>query len=265
MKVFISADIEGTAGIADWAEASKGRDGYDEYRRYMTAEVIAACEGARAAGANEVVVKDAHETGRNIIVGELPDYVRIVRGWSGHPHKMMWGIDDSFDAAIYTGYHNHNGSNTNPLAHTFNGALRLKLNGELASEFTINSLCAASVGVPSVFLSGDAGICANAEALVPGITTLAVSEGHGAGSISMAPEQARQEIRANITRALSANLQGCKPTLPDRFILDLGYPNPTSAYRASWYPGAALTGPCDVRFETDDLFEALRALTFMIL
>ncbi|GGL76422.1 M55 family metallopeptidase [Wenxinia marina] len=263
MKVFISADIEGTAGITDWAEAMKDDKGYAEFRQYMTDEVVAACEGARAAGATEIVVKDAHQTGRNLIIGDLPADVRVVRGWSGHPHKMMWGIDESFDAALYTGYHNYNGSNTNPLAHTFTGALRLRLNGELASEFTINSLCAAALGVPSAFLSGDAGICAGAAEAVPGITTVAVSEGHGPGTISMTPARARAAIREGVEAALSGDLAGCLPQVPERITLDFGYPNPTSAYRASWYPGAELVGPCDARFETDDYHEALRALLFM--
>ena len=101
MKVFISADIEGTAGITDWTEALKEGADYAEFRRLMTDELIAACEGARAAGAEAVVVKDAHQTGRNLIVGDLPDYVQVFRGWSGHPHAMMSGLKAGFDAALY--------------------------------------------------------------------------------------------------------------------------------------------------------------------
>src|ERR1044072_10053846 len=98
MKVFISSDIEGTAGGTAWDEAGKGNPEYSEFREYVTDELVAACEGARAAGASEVVVKDAHATARNLILSKLPDYVRIVRGWSGHPDAMMFGIDESFDA-----------------------------------------------------------------------------------------------------------------------------------------------------------------------
>ncbi len=155
MKIFISADIEGTAGITNWDEARKGHADYEEFREYMTDELVAACEGARAAGAKEIVVKDAHSTARNLILSKLPDYVRIVRGWSGHPDAMMFGIDRSFSAALYTGYHNKAGTDTNPLAHTLTGTVsRMLINGEVASEFTLNALCAARYGVPSTFLSG---------------------------------------------------------------------------------------------------------------
>src|SRR6478735_171751 len=180
MKVFISADIEGTAGITNWDEARKGNPDYAEFREYMTDELVAACEGAKAAGATEVVVKDAHSTARNLILSKLPDYVRIVRGWSGHPDAMMFGLDAGFSAAIYTGYHSKAGSEANPLAHTSNLRIsRLLLNGEVASEFTVNALCAAGYGVPSVFLAGDAGICSEARAMVPGLKSVETLEGKG--------------------------------------------------------------------------------------
>lgn len=264
MKVFISADIEGTAGITDWSEALKDQAGYVEFRQYMTNEVVAACEGARAAGATEVVIKDAHQTGRNIIVGDLPDYVRIVRAWSGHPFRMMEGVEPGFDAAIYTGYHNQAGSNTNPLAHSFTSTVRLSLNGDLASEFTINALCAASVGVPSVFLSGDAGICGEARAMVPGIATLPVSEGHGPATHSMSPAAAVAGIREGVEAALRGGGTGCLPDMPESFCAELDFTTPGGAYKSSWYPGAELISPCVVRYESDDWFEVIRALRFML-
>lgn len=147
MKVFISADIEGIAAITGWDEVHKGGTGYQEFREQMTAEVVAACEGARAAGAIEILVKDAHESGCNLIVSRLPDYVRIVRAWSGHPYVMMFGIDRTFDAALFIGYHNAAGTDTNPLAHTMNDRIaKLFINGRLASEFTVNAYAAAMSG-----------------------------------------------------------------------------------------------------------------------
>ena len=265
MKVFISADIEGTAGITDWDEALKEGANYQEFRRLMTAEVIAACEGARAAGAGEVIVKDAHQTGRNILVSELPEYVQIVRGWSGHPYSMMQGIVPDCAAALFIGYHNKAGADTNPLSHTFKGKVsRLHLNGKLASEFTINALCAALVGVPPVFLSGDSGICTDARDLVPAIATLAVSEGHGPSTSSMVPRRAVAEIRTAVEVALSADLSACSLELPSEFELMIEFTNPVDAYRVSWYPGAQQIEPNAVRFASDDYFEILRSLQFLL-
>jgi len=265
MKVFISADIEGTAGITNWDEAKKGHPEYAEFREYMTDELVAACEGARAAGASEVVVKDAHSTARNLILSRLPDYVRIVRGWSGHPDSMMFGLDESFDAALYTGYHNKAGTDTNPLAHTMTGTVsRLLINGEVASEYTLNALCAARYGVPSVFLAGDAGMCEEAKALVPAIATVATSEGFGPATSSLSPRAAVKAIREGVEAALSRDLSKCLPKLAESFELIVEYTNPVEAYRGSWYPGMEHPAPRTLRFEATDFFDIQRAIRFVV-
>jgi D-amino peptidase len=264
VKIFISADIEGTAGIASWDEARKTGPDYAEFRAYMTDEVVAACEGARAAGATEVVVKDGHETARNIISGKLPDYVTVIHGWPGNPHSMMCGLDDSFDAALFTGYHAKAGSSANPLAHSFNGRIsRFYFNGVLSSEFTHNAHIAAYHGVPCAFISGDSGICADAAEIVPGITTVAVSTGIGPASASMTPGRACTEIRSGVERALSDDLGALRLEMPDEIDMQIEYANPTEAYRCSWYPGAELMSDCRLRFRHRDFFEVMRAFRFI--
>jgi D-amino peptidase len=156
MKVYISADIEGVAGITNWEEARKEHPTYPEFREEMTAEVVAACEGAIAAGASEILIKDAHGSGRNIIAQRLPDCARLIRGWSGHPLCMVQELDESFDALMFLGYHSKAGSDGNPLAHTLSLKVsRLAINGETASELFMHSLAAAMFKVPVVFVSGD--------------------------------------------------------------------------------------------------------------
>ncbi|TKT74463.1 M55 family metallopeptidase [Aquamicrobium sp. LC103] len=263
MKIFISADIEGTAGINHWDETIHGHADWTEYRALMTAEVLAACEGARAAGATEVVVKDAHDSGRNLLVERLPDYVRIVRNWSGHPDQMMFGVDDSFAAAIYTGYHSKAGTEDNPLAHTSNLKIsRLLLNGEVASEFTINALCAALYGVPSVFLAGDAGICADARAMIPGMATVETLFGAGPASNSIAPARSCRLICEGVEAAL-ANGAGGVPSTNGPWEVVVEFVNPVNAYQSRWYPGATAHGPRAVAFEASNFFEILRALRFI--
>ena len=264
MKIFISADIEGTAGIHSWDEAERTHADYREFRELMTAEVLAACEGALAAGATEIVIKDAHDSGRNLILDRMPACARIVRGWSGHPDGMMFGADESFDAALYTGYHSKAGVEDNPLAHTSTLRIsRLLLNGEIASEFTLNALCAARYGLRSVFLSGDEGICTDARALVPGIVTAATLKGVGAATISLAPAAARAAIREGVESALSDRARQALPLIPDNVEMVIEFSNPVDAYRASWYPGVRTAGPRAVAFASNDYFEVLRAYRFM--
>ena len=144
MKIFISADIEGVATTTLWPETEKGSEDYRLHAQQMTMEVIAACEAASEAGASEIVVRDAHEDGNNLDIWKLPENVTLIRGWSGHPYSMVYGIDPSFDAAIFIGYHSAASSEGNPLSHTESlNPLSVKLNGALASEFLLYSYAAA--------------------------------------------------------------------------------------------------------------------------
>lgn len=176
---------------------------------------------------------------------------------------MMFGFDACFAAAIHTGYHAKAGSEANPLAHTTNLRIsRLLLNGEVASEFTMNALCAARYGVPSVSLSGDAEICVDAQRTVPGVATVATRIGHGSATNSIAPARARQQIREGVESALTSG-RGAAPTLASSYEMVIEMNNPTGVYRASGYPGARNHGPRTVAFEHADFGEILRTFMFM--
>ena len=183
-KLFISADLEGTTGITHWDETEIGKPLYDHFAAQMTREVAAACEGALNAGFDDILVKDAHDSGRNIDPSKLPEQARIFRAWSRHPYSMMFGLDNSFDGVVFTGYHNAAGTNTNPLSHTMNRQNNyVTINGVVASELMINSLTAAYIGVPVYCVCGDKGLCDWIQSVNPNIEVVAVSEGTGNGSM----------------------------------------------------------------------------------
>ena len=129
MKLYISADIEGVAGIASWDETDKEKSAhYPAFQKQMTAEVKAVCEEAFQAGFKEILIKDAHDTGRNPQLPDLPRGVRVIRGWAGEPLSMVQGIDTGFDAAIFVGYHSRAGAGANPLAHTMSSVRLARVN-----------------------------------------------------------------------------------------------------------------------------------------
>lgn len=263
MKVYITADIEGITGAAHWDETDKKNPDYSEFREQMTAEVAAACEGALSAGATEVWVKDAHWTGRNIIPSKLPRETRIVREWSGHPFAMMQELDGTFAAALMIGYHSRAGSNASPLAHTMTGNVTyVTINDRYASEFLISAYTAGLVRVPVVFVSGDAGICQEAQELIPNLGAVAVKHGIGNSTVSIHPHLAIERIRAEVETALKGDLSRCCVPLPDHFAVEIRYKNHTDAYHVSFFPGASLKEPHTVQFEADDYFEVLRFFSF---
>ncbi len=264
MKVYLSADIEGTAGITTWPEAELNHPDYPEHREEMTREVLAACDGAIAAGAKDILIKDAHDSGRNILQKDLPECARLIRGWSGHPFSMVQELDATFDAAMLLGYHSKAGDETNPLAHTLTlRVMRMRLNGEPVSEFVLQTYAASYVGVPVVFVSGDRQICADARAINANIVAVPVSEGKGPSTISLSPKAACAKIRQGVEKALNGNLRKSLVKLPKRFVLEVEYSNPVNAYKASWYPGAKHIGNRTIRLETRDYFEVARALKFV--
>lgn len=196
MKIFLSADIEGTTGITLWDETENGHARYPYFQNQMTKEVNAACLGAMEGGCNEILVKDAHDSACNIIPEMLPEEVRIFRGWGTDIMSMMAGLEKGYDGVIFTGYHSAAGMNTNPLAHTMNTRNNyVKINGIICPELMLNSLTASYLGVPVRLVTGDKGLCDWMKEMNPNIETVAVSEGCGRGSISIHPKKALRLIQ----------------------------------------------------------------------
>lgn len=264
MKLFLSADIEGTAGVAHWDETEKGHPGYEHFARQMSLEVAAACEGAVKAGYDEILVRDAHDSARNIDPELLPECVRIFRGWGSDPLSMMSGLDEGFDAVAFTGYHSPVGSPANPLSHTMNlQNTEVRLNGQMASELLINSLTAGYFHVPVAFVSGDEGLCAWMNSVSPNTVTVPVSRGVGNGSISIHPRRAVEAIRSGVERAL-AHPEVCRFPMPERFEAEICYKNHYQARSASFYPGARLMDSRRVTFEAQDYMDVLRFFHFVL-
>jgi D-amino peptidase len=264
MKVYISVDIEGVAGITHWDEARKSHADYGEFREQMTREAVAAIGGAEAAGAKEIWVKDAHDSGRNLITSMLPGNIRLIRSWAGHPLCMVQELDQSFNAVMMIGYHAAAGSEANALAHTLSLKPHLiRINGRTASEFYIHALAGSMMGVPTVFVTGDEGLMEEVEATNAHIGRCGVKRGVGQSTVTMTPKSAIAAIRAGAEAALKNDPAKSLIALPERFVLEVTYANPVMAYRMSWYPGAGHAGDRTIRYETTNYLDILRMLNFV--
>ena len=264
MKVFISADIEGVTGICSWDEADKNHPDYEPFRQQMMAEVLAACEGANAAGAREILINDAHDTGRNLDAGVLPTNVKLIRSWAPDPLCMIQGIDDSYSALMMIGYHSKAGSSGNPLAHTLSSRKvhRVKLNGEPASEFIIHALAAETFGVPTVLVTGDRALAKDVTARIPAAKTVATMRGEGNSVISNHPKVMRDQIRSASEEALRQRAH-CHIALAKSYLVEIEYKKFQDAHRMSFYPGAERAGDHSVSFATQDYYEVMRFLQFL--
>lgn len=266
MKIYISADIEGVTGVTHWDETEKGKEGYEKYAKQMTLEVKAACEGAINAGVGEIWVKDAHDSGRNLDHNQLPKNTKLIRGWTGHMYSMVQGLDNTFDALLFVGYHSASGTSTNPLSHTMNNEKinYMKLNGEYLSEFLMHTYIATYLNVPVVFLSGDLGLCDEVKKINPNIVTIPVKEGIGNATINIHPELALELIRNGVEESLKKDFSLYKIDLPKEFELEISYKSNRDVMKALNYPNVKEIGPKEVGFQSKDFIEIVRAIEFLV-
>ncbi len=268
-KLFISSDIEGTCGITHWDETQLGKQEYENFRRQMSREVSAACRGALSGGFSEILVKDAHDSARNILPEELPEEnVRIFRGWGSDIHSMMSGLDSSFSGVMFTGYHSSSNTDANALSHTMNTQnTSIRINGIQASEFLINTYAAAMYDVPVLMITGDLGVCNQAKSLNPHIYTVPVNVGRGNGVIAIHPAKAVSLIEETAAKAaadFAASPEKFFNPLPSLFDVDIEFVHHSKARRASFYPGVTQTGPRSIHFHSDAYYDVLRLFMFCL-
>lgn len=259
LKVFISADMEGVGGVSTWSvqASSKGRE-YEKFRQLMTKEVNAAIAGAYDAGATEVVVADSHGDAQNIDIEVLDKRVRIIRAWP-RPLGMMQGIDASFGAVVFVGYHAAEGREAAVLSHTFSGTIALELDGVAEPEAGFNAAIAGDFGVPVVFLSGDQTICEDARKLLGPIETAAVKEATGFYSASMMhPEEAQKLIREGVKRGVERRAE-LKPYRVARPVkLKIRFNDSVNAEVVSYLPGVERPAGNVIVFTGRDMIEVSR-------
>jgi D-amino peptidase len=265
LKVFISVDMEGITGVVTSADdASRSGKDYNYFRAVMTREANAAIEGALAAGATEIVVRDSHGSALNLLPEMLNNNARLLRGWSGGPLSMMEGIDESFDAAIFVGFHAKAGTPNGVLDHTSSGNVTdVSINGISLPEAGYNALIAGYYDVPVVFAAGDQALCNQVQALFGPVEAVAVKQGIGAAALNLHPEVARERIRTGVERALR-NLEDYEPyTLRPSYTLVLTMKTEQVIFEGAHYPGATRTGEWELTYESDDIMDIMLAYNRM--
>lgn len=266
-KVFISVDMEGIWGVVHGDQVSSASPEYGPARRWMVDDVNAVIAGLFEAGASEVVVNDSHGSMRNIIADGLNPKASLVTG-SPKPFLMMQGIDGTFDACIFVGYHAKAGTASAILDHTISGgAMRsIKINGQELPELGINGAIAGYYKVPVIMLSGDMETCVQARSILGSeIVTVAVKEGAGRYAAKLLPqEEARKRLKEGAQEALlkKAKILPFKLNPPYQFELDFN--NSGQAELPSMIPGVKRTGARGVTFSSSDYMDGVKLMRALI-
>ncbi|MFF0227397.1 M55 family metallopeptidase [Streptomyces sp. NPDC004629] len=206
MKVFISSDMEGTAGLVDWEQCSRNGSQYVHAVELLTAEINAAIEGAIDAGATEFLVNDSHSVMTNLRPDALAGRARYLSG-RYKPMYMMEGLDDSFDAVFLVSYHGSASSHASALSHTYYSpaVAEVRINDVVAGESGVNALVAGAYGVPVSLVTGDQVTAEETRRFCPGVQAAVVKRSvsrYAADSLhpSVATELIHDRARTAIER-----------------------------------------------------------------
>jgi D-amino peptidase len=265
LKIYISADMEGVVGVVTGDQLGPQGFEYNRFREFMTEEVKAAVGAAFDAGATEVVISDSHGNGENLLIEKLPKNVTIVRSWP-RPLMMMQGIDETFDGAIFIGYHTSTTNMAGVRAHTISSArlADVRLNGVSMPEAGINAAIAGSFNVPVIMISGDDAIVKEATELLGNVEGAVVKWAvsfHAAKTLT--PETAYELIREKTKRAIQ-RIKEFKPYRVKQPVqLDVRF----KAYRPSellaYLPIVQRTDSHSIRFVGKDIIEVSKFLEFI--
>ena len=264
LKVYISADMEGVVGVATGDQLGPTGFEYGRFRQIMTNEVNAAIEAAREAGATEILVSDSHGNGENLLIEQLPPDIHLIRSWP-RPLMMMEGIDETFDGAIFIGYHASTTNTEGIRAHTISSAnlTAVRLNGREMLEASINAAIAGDFGVPVVMISGDDAVVEEARRVVGDMEGAVVKWSLGFHSVrSLMPEAAYALIKERVRAALG-RLDDFRPyTMDGPIELEISFKNYLPAEIMAYLPIVDRVDAHTIRFVGRDMTDISKFIEF---
>lgn len=254
--VHVSIDMEGIAGIAARSQVMRGSDDYPAGRELMTREANAAVEGAFAGGATRVMVSDSHGDMANLLPALMDPRAELIFGSPKLPWGMMQGISAEVDVCAFIGYHTPAGTPNGHLEHTYSSATftEVEVNGETWSEARLNAAIAGLFDVPVGLVAGDDLTCAHAEALLPGVRTVAVKTAIGRTAVaSLHPERACDAIRSAMAEVVAGAdaFEVYRPAGP--YTLEASMLTSVMAEACLSVPGAERVSARTVRYECPDV------------
>lgn len=269
MKVYISTDFEGVAGIVDWDQIMVGSHDYEMGRRLLLGELNAAIDGALQAGADTIVVNDSHSSMRNLDPEQLHGGASLLSG-KHKPLYMMEGLDASFDAIFFLGYHGSIGASRAVLSHSYNprAIWEARINGEIAGETALNALVASHYNVPIALVTGDDVTVEEANRLQPAphgaVVKRAVTR---YAAESLHPTLARERIQQAAREALTTARPASAPTFPESSTLELTFLTADMAEMAAWVRGVELVAGSTrtVRFSGQDKLALFRTFVTLVM
>ena len=269
MKILIAADMEGISGVVHWNHVDSQHPEYGRFRRIMTGDVNAAIRGAFDGGADDVVVTDGHNFGRNILIEELDSRARLN---SGTPSLlgMVAGVDRGVDGVMFVGYHARIGALNAILDHTWSDerVANLWLGGRLVGESGLNGAVCGHFNVPVIMISGDQTVCAEARETLGDLETAVVKQAAGRMAAECLPvtvaQQKIQEAAARAARRLQSGQAPSPFKLAPPVTLSIDFVQSEMADRAMIFPGAQRGPDRRIAYAAGDMLNAYLAFRTLV-
>lgn len=261
MQIMISADMEGATGVTCGLDVDPETRGWERFRHLFSAEVNAVATGLFEAGADEVLVNEAHASMRNLPIEELDDRLQLLTG-RHKPLGMMEGIADA-DGVVFLGYH-VGASQPGVLAHTYlgNSITGVWLDSEPASEGHLNAHLADEFGVPVILVSGDDRTCEDAAGYAPEARTVAVKRCISRyAAVCLSPAKAFELQRE--AAADSATLAKRVPASQQPHRVEIEFDATHLADAVTNIPTVESVGHCRVGFDSPSMLEAMQTFKVM--
>ena len=265
LKVHISVDMEGVAGVVTGEQLGPTGFEYGRFREFMTNEAIAAVEAARQAGATEIIVADSHGNGQNLLIDKFNGDIKVIRSW---PRRlgMMAGVDDNVDVAIFIGYHAGTNNTTGVRAHTFSSAnlTRVAVNGMNVTEGSWNAAIAGQFNVPVIMMSGDDAAIAEVRKAIGNVEAVETKRSLGFHSaISITPGTSAHLISERVLAALKRRADFKPYKVAGPLTVDVSFKNYMPAEILAYLPMFERTDAHSIRFRAKDMAEASMIMNFI--
>ncbi len=264
LRVFISVDMEGIGGVGSPSMTSTSGKDYATARRLMTDEVNVVIAALRAHGPVSILVNDSHGDHQNVLHTELDPAVSYIQG-SIKPLGMVQGLDDTFDAAVFIGYHAKAGDPDGFLAHTGSGSVKgLWLNGHEVGEGGMNAAFAGMHGVPVILVSGDSAAAAEAAAYAAATVTTKTAETPSSARM-VHPREVHRRLQAGVRDALERLDRGdARPwSVGAPVEIRMRFQSPTHVDILQSIPGMSKVDGYTVSYTAADADEAYRLIRLM--
>lgn len=262
-KVYISVDMEGISGVNSDNQTSAAGAEYGRARKLMVEDANAAIRGAFEGGATDVLVNDSHGSQRNLLPEDLDPRARLI-SHSFKRHGMMEGLDESFDAVVFVGYHAKASSPRGIFAHTGSGVLTdVQVNGVSVGEGGMNAILAQWFGVPVVVVTGDDVAVEQQKETAPDVRGVVVKRAINSRAVELRPlAEARRDIQAAVKAAV-ATARKSAPKRAATYTVRMSYRDPAFVDVATAFREVKMVTPTSIEFTRESMPEAYRLIRVM--